>query len=553
MKSAVYWETRTRNYFLASFMDEIKALFTAYSSIAAAGFFTLFIEPLSPPTLSEEENTSLLVANNYNDLDLYRRMVVLSDSIVALEMEGRALGVEMNATSVVCAYRDIMGLMRDSRNTLSLLVESLFERVGAGAGKSSNTNYLQYWGDANEADVSSLLNDIYLLLETLGRTDVNSLKGNLNGAFMLCRGSPVKIVGISDEDKEVLAAIRSNAPPLLAADNLNTQKKKKSLELKPAASSAQSAPLSSLAVVSTDGGTDKHTVSAQMDVSEDNSEPQHADARSIVIDSLPNVIPSEEKLSKTEHVEAKVTRGSLGIVKRKVSDAFYENELPPSKPSGGKISKAKVPAAEGTANNRQRTSGGNSQQQPASTKRSKSGGGSSRKKRKSESSSASAGGGNQKDKGDKDSADGNSEGEENDRPVGEASVPSKKGVVAEVDRVPRQSLQSNIEKVKNMGHHLPDSLEGLLVLWARCIEAFRFRLVFHAKEFQTSAQVVLQRAQLAAANGSSLSSSGTYGAQLAAQVDQLLYIAERYEIKSSSRWYFRSCCDTSYSKFTLIA
>ena len=81
-----------------------------------------------------------------------------------------------------------------------------------------------------------------------------------------------------------------------------------------------------------------------------------------------------------------------------------------------------------------------------------------------------------------------------------------------------------------MGHHLPDSLEGLLVLWARCLEVFRYRLGHHAKEFQSIAHVVMQKAQQLAAGTTSIGA-----ANLTSQVDQLLNIADRYNIQSSSR------------------
>ena len=486
MKAAVLWETRTRNYFLTSFMEEIKSLFTSYSAIAAVNFFSIKIDPISP--LVDEESLALAGANT-SDLDLYSKLTMLVDSIVELKVEGQQIGVEMNATSVVCAYRDIIELMRESRNILRLHAEN------STASEELSNSQLQYWGDVDDVDVGRMLKDIYLLLSMLGRSDVQALSGGLNGALVIAHGNEVQLSEFSEEDKGVISAILQSSTVIVPEKEAPVQRKRKSSEpkdlvqVKASLSTSVTDPIESEA-----------------------SEPQ----------SQPNL---EEKT-----IEAKVTRGSVGIVKRKVSDAFIEQSTPTAKSaSSSKAGKSRLSVGESTTSAVPGvTQSGSKRGKPSG------GGGGARKRQKNENGASTITTKGAPDTDDKVKAEDNSGDDQDgnathsrDKDLSE----SKKSAAAEsAQKQLRQTLFENIEKVKNMGHHLPDSLEGLLVLWARCLEVFRYRLRHHAAEFQSIAQVVLQKAQLLATGAAPVGA-----ASLTSQVDQLLNIADRYNIQSSSR------------------
>ena len=472
MKAAVLWETRTRNYFLTSFMEEIKSLFTSYSAIAAVNFFSIKIEPISP--LVDEESLALAGANT-SDLDLYSKLTMLVDSIVELKVEGQQIGVEMNATSVVCAYRDIIELMRESRNILRLHAEN------STASEELSNSQLQYWGDVDDVDVGRMLKDIYLLLSMLGRSDVQALSGGLNGALVIAHGNEVQLSEFSEEDKGVISAILQSSTVIVPEKEAPVQRKRKSSEpkdlvqVKASLSTSVTDPIESEA-----------------------SEPQ----------SQPNL---EEKT-----IEAKVTRGSVGIVKRKVSDAFIEQSTPTAKSaSSSKAGKSRLSVGESTTSAVPGvTQSGSKRGKPSG------GGGGARKRQKNENGASTITTKGAPDTDDKVKAEDNSGDDQDgnathsrDKDLSE----SKKSAAAEsAQKQLRQTLFENIEKV--------------LVLWARCLEVFRYRLRHHAAEFQSIAQVVLQKAQLLATGAAPVGA-----ASLTSQVDQLLNIADRYNIQSSSR------------------
>lgn len=489
MKAAVLWETRTRNYFLTSFMEEIKALFTSYSAIAAVNFFSVKIEPISP--LVDEESLALAGANSC-DLDLYTKLTFLVDSIVELKVEGQNIGVEMNATSVVCAYRDIIELMRESRNILCLHADN-----SKPSGEGITNTQVQYWGDVDDGDVGRMLKDIYLLLSMLGRSDVQALSGGLNGASVILKGDEIQLSEFSEEDKAVIDAILQSSTAATGDKEASVQRKRKSSEPKDLAPVRASLSSSAIEVVDNDASELQYQATV------------------------------DEKTSKNDAVEAKVTRGSVGIVKRKVSDAFIDQSTPTGKSAtGGKAAKSRLSLGEGSTSVTPSIG-----QSGAKRGKPSGGGGGARKRQKSEI------GANAKaavDTDDKVKAEYNS-GDDQDANTAHAmdieAFSAKKSAAAEsAQRQLRQTLFENIEKVKNMGHHLPDSLEGLLVLWARCLEVFRYRLRHHAKEFHAVALVVLQKAQQLATGAVSIGA-----ANLTSQVDQLLNIADRYSIQSSSR------------------
>lgn len=565
MKTAVIWETTARNYFLTTFMDEIKNLNEAYNTIATVNFFSVcFAVPAEPPS-------GLPEAEAVKELPLYNRLLFLKESIAALEIEGRRIGVEMNATSVVSAYWNIIGLMKDARNILSLQSSPHVDRDGDSGEDALG---FQYWGDVDEGTISAILKDIYILLEILGRSDISGLSGAVGASSIIVQGKALSMAPIASSDMEILQEMVGKKADLLF-EEATTERDKSSIQKKRKVSENKEDAVSSdmtgqVMDTSNDIGTVEATTIAEHSSPTPPSPPavEEVPAASTGEATTSEYVQEDPELgsglavevevtrdrednkpshrSSEAHYESKVTRGSMGIVKRKFSDSYYDQEAPQlttgrgsgiggssgkgkGKPPASETGRGKHGAAAGPASRKSKGEPAVDVAAPKKRRRAD--------VRKPDASPSTKGSkvkaehvdGDEHVKGDAAMQKSSSE---SSSAATSDGLSGSGAVGMDSNRIPRQNWQSILTKVQAMGHHLPEPLEGLMLLWARCLEVFKYRLLNHAKIYQASADAILAKARLMSSTAASNSAESIN--TFKEEVQQLLTISSTYGIQSQS-------------------